>query len=102
MKKISLLLSLLLVAFIGNAATVTDALTAEGFGDYTGTSYSKLPEVSFTSGAVYTGVGITTAANGIQITSGSKTPGYVGLFTNVSGGTLKNVTVSFSNYSAMQ
>ena len=32
MKKFSLLLSLLLVAFIGNAATVTDVLTAEAMG----------------------------------------------------------------------
>ena len=32
MKKFSLLLSLLLVAFIGNAATETDVLTAEAMG----------------------------------------------------------------------
>ena len=43
MKKFSLLLSMLAIAFLGNAETVTDAITATGFGKYTGKTYSLLP-----------------------------------------------------------
>ena len=100
MKKFSLLLSMLAIAFLGNAETVTDAITATGFGKYTGTTYSLLPSSSFTSTAEYTGVAITTEANGIQLVDGKKTPGYVGIITTTSGGTLKNVTVSWKSNTA--
>ena len=100
MKKFSLLLSMLAIAFLGNAETVTDAITATGFGKYTGKTYSLLPSSSFTSTAVYTGVAITTEANGIHLVDGRKTPGYVGIITTTSGGTLKNVTVSWKSNTA--
>ena len=100
MKKFSLFLSMLAIAFLGNAETVTDAITATGFGKYTGKTYSLLPSSSFTSTAEYTGVAITTEANGIQLVDGKKTPGYVGIITTTSGGTLKNVTVSWKSNTA--
>lgn len=96
MKKFSLLLSMLAIAFLGNAETVTDAITATGFGAYS-SSYSLLTPSSFASSAEYTGVAMTTEANGIQLTNGSKDPGYVGIITTTSGGTLKNVTVSWKS-----
>ncbi len=99
MKKFSLLLSMLAIAFLGNAETVTDAITATGFGAYS-SSYSLLTPSSFTSTAEYTGVAMTTEANGIQLTNGSKDPGYVGIITTTSGGTLKNVTVSWKSNTA--
>lgn len=99
MKKFSLLLSMLAIAFLGNAETVTDAITATGFGAYS-SSYSLLTPSSFASSAEYTGVAMTTEANGIQLTNGSKDPGYVGIITTTSGGTLKNVTVSWKSNTA--
>ena len=99
MKKFSLLLSMLAIAFLGNAETVTDAITATGFGAYC-SSYSLLTPSSFASSAEYTGVAMTTEANGIQLTNGSKDPGYVGIITTTSGGTLKNVTVSWKSNTA--
>ena len=99
MKKFSLLLSMLAIAFLGNAETVTDAITATGFGAYS-SSYSLLTPSSFASTAEYTGVAMTTEANGIQLTNGSKDPGYVGIITTTSGGTLKNVTVSWKSNTA--
>ena len=99
MKKFSLRLSMLAIAFLGNAETVTDAITATGFGAYS-SSYSLLTPSSFTSSAEYTGVAMTTEADGIQLTSGKKTPGYVGIITTTSGGTLKNVTVSWNSKTA--
>lgn len=96
MKKFSLLLSMLAIAFLGNAETVTDAITATGFGAYC-SSYSLLTPSSFASSAEYTGVAMTTEANGIQLTNGSKDPGYVGIITTTSGGTLNNVTVSWKS-----
>ncbi|MGM9839746.1 MAG: hypothetical protein ACI307_06720 [Sodaliphilus sp.] len=99
MKKFSLLLSMLAIAFLGNAETVTDAITATGFGAYY-SSYSLLTPSSFASSAEYTGVAMTTEANGIQLTNGSKDPGYVGIITTTSGGTLKNVTVSWKSNTA--
>ena len=90
---------MLAIAFLGNAETVTDAITATGFGAYS-SSYSLLTPSSFTSSAEYTGVAMTTEADGIQLTSGKKTPGYVGIITTTSGGTLKNVTVSWNSKTA--
>ena len=90
---------MLAIAFLGNAETVTDAITATGFGAYS-SSYSLLTPSSFASSAEYTGVAMTTEANGIQLTNGSKDPGYVGIITTTSGGTLKNVTVSWKSNTA--
>ena len=90
---------MLAIAFLGNAETVTDAITATGFGAYN-SSYSLLTPSSFASSAEYTGVAMTTEANGIQLTNGSKDPGYVGIITTTSGGTLKNVTVSWKSNTA--
>ena len=100
MKKFSLLLSMLAIAFLGNAETVTDAITATGFGKYTGTTYSLLPSSSFTSTAVYTGVENPTYSIVIHLFFVKKTPGYVGIITTTSGGTLKNVTVSWKSNTA--
>lgn len=86
MKKFSLLLSLLLVAFIGNAATVTDVLTAEAMGltaDYKDRTHS-FGERQYISNAYKSDKGA------IQLRSKSNS----GIICTQSNGNIRTVTIS--------
>ena len=86
MKKFSLLLSLLLVAFIGNAATVTDVLTAEAMGltdDYKDRTHS-FGERQYISNAYKSDKGA------IQLRSKNNS----GIMCTQSNGNIRTVTIS--------
>ena len=86
MKKFSLLLSLLLVAFIGNAATVTDVLTAEAMGltaDYKDRTHS-FGERQYISNAYKSDKGA------IQLRSKNNS----GIICTQSNGNIRTVTIS--------
>ena len=107
MKKFTFLFTMLLLALVGSAATVTDVLTAGGLGLTKANTYVKVEETPFESGAVYAGFAtLSDAAHGgtLQIKSGSNSIGdetlYYGIATTASGGTVKKVTVAWQSGTA--
>ncbi len=101
MKKLYLLLTLLLVAFVSRAETVVDDLTATGL-KLPG-SYGIVEGKSFTSGTLYSAVA-TTNGNSIQIRSNSisanGTTHYPGVFNTTTVGNARKVEVTWNSGTA--
>ena len=94
-KFLTFFLTALLAFGVGWAGEVTDEITWSGFGIQS-ISYSSFSNVSFSSGALYSGRVAAKASGGpIQINASASSQN--GIFTTQSGGKVKSVTVTFNS-----
>lgn len=93
MKKLLFIFAFLASFLIGQAATVTDVIKATDL-KATSTSYTAFSNLKFNSDAVYAGRTAKDNSGNIQLRSKNSDSG---IFTTVSGGTIKSVTITYGS-----